>query len=94
MEVEHLTDVHPVDVVRAEDGHDVRMMIVDEIEVLIDRVCGPLKPLRALAHLRRNHGDELIGKNRRKCPGTIDVFDQGLRLVLHHQIDRVDSGVD
>ena len=94
MEVHHLPDVHPVHVVGTEHGHQIGMMVVDEIEVLIDGIGGALKPLRSFAHLRRHDGNELVGKNRRERPGAVDMLDQRLRLVLHQQIDRVDAGVD
>ena len=45
--VDHLARIHPVDVVGAEDADVVRLLVVQEVEVLVDRVgraanqCGP-----------------------------------------------------
>ena len=36
--LDHLAGVHAVDVVSAEDAHDVGLLIVDQVEVLVDRV--------------------------------------------------------
>ncbi len=38
MRVDHLPHVHLVDVVAAEDGHDVRPLVGDDVLALIDRV--------------------------------------------------------
>jgi hypothetical protein len=47
-----------------------------------------------LPHLRRNDGDELLGKDRREHPGTADMLDQRLRLVLDQKIDRENLRID
>jgi hypothetical protein len=89
MKREHLTNVHPVHVVRAEDGDHVGIVLLDEIQVLVDRVRRALKPFRAFAHLRRNDGDEVARNHRRKRPRPVHVLDERLRFVLDEQIDRV-----
>ncbi len=42
--VDHVRDVHAVDVIGAEDGHDVRLGLFDQIDVLVDGVGGALIP--------------------------------------------------
>ena len=38
VELDHLADVHAVDVVGAEDGHHVRVGLLDQIDILKNRV--------------------------------------------------------
>ena len=78
MEVEHLIDVHPVDVVGAEDRDDVGAEVVDEVQVLQDRVRRAAIPRGAEAHLRRHHGDEGVGENAGGPPGQPQMLDQRL----------------
>ena len=54
--MEHLHIVHFVDVVPGEDEHIVRLFVVEQEQVLIDRVGGALVPFFA---------DSLLGWNRR-----------------------------
>ena len=67
---------------------------LDQVDVLVHRVGRALEPLRAVAHLRRHDGDEVLRHERRERPAVADVLDQRLRLVLHQQVDRVDPRVD
>jgi hypothetical protein len=94
VEVHHLLDVHPVDVIGTEDDDVVRGVLLDQIDVLVHGVGGALEPGLAVAHLRRHHGDELVLQQRRDGPGLAHVLDQRLGLVLHQQVDRPDLRVD
>ena len=94
MEIDHLADVHPVDVIGAEDHHQVRAMLLDQVDVLVDGVRGALEPVAAAHHLRRHHGDELLLQQGRDGPGLAHMLDQGLGLVLDQQIDGLDLGID
>ena len=47
VKLDHLPDTHSVDVVGAEDKDQVRILPLNEIEILGDSVCGSLKPFRA-----------------------------------------------
>ncbi len=61
MELDHVADVHPVDVIGPEDGDDVRIGLLDQVDVLINGVGRALVPgLARGAHLRGNGDDELI----------------------------------
>ena len=58
--LDHARDVHAVDVIAAEDRHHVRVGLLDEVDVLVDRVRRALVPgLAGGAHLRRHRDDEL-----------------------------------
>ena len=50
----HLARVHPVDVVGTEHAHDVGTLVVDQVQVLIDRIGRTLEPVGPAAHLRRD----------------------------------------
>jgi hypothetical protein len=58
--VDHLADVHPVDMVCAEDSHKPGFVSLNQVQVLIDRVGGALVPILAHAHLGRNRRDKVI----------------------------------
>ena len=87
MEPGHLSHIHSVDVIGAEDGDQIRRMALDEPQILEHGVRRSLVPLWALVHLGRDDGNELIRQNRREHPGLVGVFDQRLGLVLHQQVD-------
>jgi hypothetical protein len=52
MEVEHLADIHFIDVISAEDADVVVLFIRDEVGVLVDGVCAAAVPV---------FGDALLG---------------------------------
>ena len=73
VEADHLADVHAVDVVRREHGHQVGPVALDQVEVAVHRVRGA-EPGRAFA---RQHGlDEASSAGERRRPRRIDVPDQ------------------
>ena len=41
MKVDHLIDVHPIDMVGAKHDHHVRREIFDQVQILIDRIGRP-----------------------------------------------------
>ena len=49
VKLQHLADVHPVNMVRAEDHHEVRIGLLDQIDVLIDGVGRAAIPVLARA---------------------------------------------
>jgi hypothetical protein len=77
-----------------EDQDHLRVLVLDERQILAHRVGGAAEPIRAHRHLGRHHGDELIREQRGDGPGLADMFDQRLGLVLHQQIDGEDPRVD
>ena len=60
MEVDHLGDVHAVDMVGPEHQNQIRVLVCDQMQVLAHRVGRALEPVRALAHLRRDDRDETV----------------------------------
>ena len=56
VEVHHLPDVHLVDVVGAEHQDRVGAVLLDQVEVLVDRVGSAAVPVLAHAHLRGHDG--------------------------------------
>ena len=44
VKIDHAGHVHPVDVVAAEDGHHVRVGLLDQVDVLVDGVGRALVP--------------------------------------------------
>ena len=65
--LDHLARVHAVDVVGAEHDHVVRALVVEQVEVLVDRVGRAGEPARAAAHLRR-HRRDVVAQQRRQPP--------------------------
>lgn len=55
--VDHLAKVHAIDVVGAQDSNNVRPLVIDGVEGLINRVGAAEVPVLAAALLRRNGGD-------------------------------------
>ena len=94
VERQQVVDVHPVDVVGAEDRHDVRVEVVHDVEVLQHGVGGAAIPGGPEAHLGRHHGDEVVGQDPRGAPGLPQVLDERLRLVLHEHVERGHLRVD
>ena len=79
--VDHLPRVHPVDVIGAEDDHQVGLVVVDEVERLVDRVRGAGVPLRPEPLLGRDRRHE-VAQQRAHPPGQADVPVQAVALVL------------
>jgi hypothetical protein len=96
VELDHARHVHPVDVVGAEDRHQVRLGLLDQVRVLVDGVGGALVPgLAGRAHLRRHRDHELVLQQPRAAlPAVGQVLEQRLALELGEDVDRVDAGVD
>ena len=67
--LDHLARVHAVDVVGAEHDHVVRALVVEQVEVLVDRVGRAGEPARAAAHLR-GHGRHVVAQQRRERPAV------------------------
>ncbi len=95
MELHHLANVHAIDMIRAEDGHHVRLGLFDEVHVLIDGVRGAAIPVLILrSHLSGNGNDEVVPKQAGRFPALAEVLQQGLALELNQHVDGIDAGVD
>ncbi len=93
--LDHAHDVHAVDVIAAEDRHHVRVGLLHQVDVLVNRVRSALVPgLAGRAHLRRHGDDELRFQQAAELPALAHVLQQRLAAELRQHVDRVDSGVD
>jgi hypothetical protein len=94
MFIDHLPDIHPIDVIGSEDGDKGGMVAIDEIEVLVDGIRGSLIPLFSDPHLGRDYGDKMVVGKAGDPPAYFEMLDQRLGLELGQDIDGLDAGVD
>ncbi len=91
----HLANIHPIDVIGAEDRHHVRLGLFNEIDVLVNGVGGSSIPVLAQGtHLRGNRDDEMISQQAGRLPSLAQVLQQRLALELNQDVDGIDSRVD
>ena len=93
MLVDHLPDIHAIDVIGAENGDQFGIVPFEQIQILIHAVGGALVPIFSRAHLRRHRNDKMFAEKIGRAPATVQVFQQGLRFELGHDINRQDAGV-
>ena len=75
VELDHAGDVHPVDVIGAEDRHQVRVGLLDQVDVLVDGVGRALIPgLVRRAHLRGHRDDEVVLEEPAELPAVGQVL--------------------
>jgi hypothetical protein len=79
--VDHLREVHAVDVVGTHHDHDVRLLVTQQVERLEDGVRAAEVPVLADALLRR-HRRDVVAEHRRHPPRLGDVPVEAVRLVL------------
>ena len=91
MEGDHLPHVHAVDVVGGEHGDHVGRVRLDEVHILENRIRGALE---RLVRTRQQHLDQALGAIEGRRPGRLDVLYQRLGLVLRHDVDLGDAGID
>ena len=91
---DHRTVVHLVDVIAGQHQHVLGPQRADQIQVLVDAIGGAAIPVHADLLLRRHHVDELAELAAQVAPAALHVLDQRLTLVLRHQIDLADAGID
>ena len=91
--IDHLLRVHAVDVVGTEHADEIRILVRDQVEVLVDRVGRAGEPERAAAHLRR-HGCHVLAEQRREPPRLADVTVEAVALVLgeHDHLEQTGIG--
>ncbi len=95
VKIDHAGDIHAVDVVATEDGHQVRIGLLNEVSVLKDGVGSSLVPGFALrTHLCRNVNDEVALQQSAELPSLAQMLEQRLAAELSEHVDRVDSGID
>ena len=89
---DHLPRVHPVHVIGADDHHDVRPLVVDQVHRLEDRVSRPAVPVRA-EPLLRGHRRHVVAEEVTHPPRHRDMPVQAVALVLREHADLPDAGV-
>ena len=69
VEIDHAGDVHAIDVVRAEDGDQVRVGLLDEIHILKDGIgCSLIPGFIVRTHLCRHVDDEVALQQSAELP--------------------------
>ena len=91
--LDHVAEVHAVDVVRADDDDDLGPRVVDEVEALVDRVRATEEPVLVDALLGR-HGRHVVAQEGGHAPRLGDVRVEAVRLVLRQDDDLEVAGVD
>src|SRR4030042_5227303 len=66
MEIHHLTNIHSVYMVSAEDYNELWIVLADEVNILKNRISRALKPFGPHPHLWWNHSHKMVFDNRRK----------------------------
>ena len=92
MVLDHLREVHTVDVVSADDDDVFGLLIVDDVERLVNRVRAAQVPVGSATLLGRNRGNE-VAEQGRGVPGLRDVAVKRVRLVLSQYNDLEVSGI-
>ena len=81
MRLQHLGDVHAVDVVGPEDDDVVGILVIDEVEGLEDGIGTALEPSWTEPLLGWHRGD-VVAEHGAHTPRLGDVTVQGVRFVL------------
>ncbi len=91
--VQHLPEVHPIDVIGADDDDDVGLLVIDEVEALQNGVGRPGEPPLAEALLRGDRCHIRV-EERGHPPRLGDVPVEAVRLVLREHDDLAEPRVD
>ena len=94
MLLQHLAVVHFIDMVTGQNQHVVRIITVDEIQILIDRIGGTLIPVCAVASLIRRQNAYTAG-HAVQIPGltVADILIQNKRLILGQNTHGINTGI-
>ena len=88
MLVDHLANIHSINVISAENSNDFRIVSLDQVQVLVHRIRRALIPFVTHAHLRRHRGDKMFSEKVSAAPTPVKMFEQRLRLELGQNINR------
>lgn len=95
MKLDHVPNVHPVDVVGSENDHQVRVGLLNQVRILQDRIGRPLVPgLPGVPHLRGHRDDKFPVEQPPELPTIPQMLKERLALELNQHIDGVDAGID
>ncbi|MPN27828.1 hypothetical protein SDC9_175262 [bioreactor metagenome] len=94
MVTQHVGVVHFINMVAAEDKDVFRVVLVDEVHVLVDGVGGAAVPFAALAlHIGRQHEHAAVGQVQVPGLAGANVAVELQRLVLGQDTHHIDAGV-
>ena len=93
MERDQRAVVHLVDVVAGENQHRLGPVLMNDVEILVNRIGGAAIPDFAELLLRRNDVDELAELAVQVPPAALHMLNQGVRLILSQDEDLADAGV-
>ena len=93
MRVHQLLGIHPVDVVSAENHHVVRILVPEQVQILVDGIGRAFEPPATEAHLRGD-AHHVVVEQRREVPRLGDVPVQAVALVLGEHRDPEVAAVD
>ncbi len=92
--LQHLLVVHLVDVVAREQHDELRVVALDDVDVLIDRVGrAEIPELLGDALARRQNVKALVALRPEEVPAVLQMADQAVRLVLGGDRDAADAGI-
>ncbi|CCC96390.1 protein of unknown function [Azospirillum baldaniorum] len=87
--------IHLVDVVAGQDQDVFRLVVAQDVQVLVHRVGGALVPGGlADALLRRQQVAELVHLAAEEVPAALQVAQQAVRLVLRQHADAAEARID
>ena len=94
VEADHLPVVHLVDVVAGEDQDVPRLLLLDGVDVLVERVGGALVPVLVDPLLGRQHVHVLVQLGAEEVPADAEVAVESAGLVLGQHEDAAEVAVD
>ena len=74
MEIDHLLQIHAVDMVSTENGDDIEVTIFYQVDVLLNGICRAPVPAVSRALLRRNRKNEVVTQDGTEPPAFLQVF--------------------
>ena len=74
MKLDHLLQVHAVNMVSAEDGDDVEVAILYQVDVLVNGICCAPVPTVPCALLCGDRKNEVITQDGTEPPAFLQVF--------------------
>jgi hypothetical protein len=95
MLLEHEFVVHLVDVIARQDHDELRVIALDDVDVLVDRVGRSLVP-QGLGHTLAGGQDveTLVALGSQEVPAALQVTDEAMSFVLGCHGNMPDAGVE
>ncbi len=92
--LQHPFVVHLVDMVAGQDDHVLDAVILDDVDILVNRVGCAFVPLRLRDALAgRKDVEALVPLRAEEVPAALHVADQRVRLVLGGDADAANAGI-